>query len=54
MRNVTFQNCNYAYQPIVIFKDMNDWQEEWSENVLKGVPATALGALMNLSFDAAL
>ena len=33
---------------------MNDWQEEWSENVLKGVPATALGALMNLSFDAAL
>lgn len=34
--------------------DMNDSEDDSTDNVLRDVPATALNALMNLSFDAVL
>lgn len=34
--------------------DMNDSEDDSTDNVLRDVPATALNALMNLSFNAVL
>ena len=34
--------------------DLNDSEDESTDNVLRDFPATALNALMNLSFDAVL